>query len=182
MDNTCKVNKQVAIQLQKVNNDLQQHGYKLYVKDAYRSQALYDLVYQKRIELHGQENVDKIFKPIRAIHSKGNAVDVSMIDIKTGKEVLFRNDININGEKKSHEEIIASFYTFAYENSQDPQEQGYNTMRTILRNAMNKYGFVGLVHEYWHFELSNTIGILSSYSEQQLPISYRIDRDDQKSP
>jgi prolyl-tRNA synthetase len=181
-DNVCKVNKQVGTQLKKVNNELQKQGYKLYVKDAYRSQALYDLVYKKRIALHGKENVDKIFKPIRAIHATGNAVDVSMIDMKTWQEVAFRNDFDSAGNKKSHDEIISSFKTFAYENSNNINEKQFHIMRTILRRAMNKYGFIGLLHEYRHFELSNTIGILSSYVQNQLPISYQIDRDDQKSP
>lgn len=151
-DNICRVNKKVAIVLININQDLQDDGYEIYVKDAYRSQELYNLVYKKRIELHGKENVDKIFKPVRAIHSTGNAIDVSLIDIASWEEVMMRNDYNENGTKKTNEDIIKSFYGDAFKDSLSPEEIEFHKKRALLKNIMYKYWFIGIENEYRHFE------------------------------
>ena len=152
VDNICRVNKKVAIALVEINKDLKNNWYEIYVKDAYRSQELYNLVYKKRIELHGKENVDKIFKPVRAIHSTGNAIDVSLINIASWNEIMMRNDYNIDETKKTNEEIIASFYGDAFKDSLNPEEMEFHHRRSLLRDIMYKHWFIGIDHEYRHFE------------------------------
>lgn len=152
IDNICRANKSVALALVSINQELFTLWYEIYVKDAYRSQELYDLVYKKRIELHGKENVDKIFKPVRAIHSTGNAIDVTLIDINSWKEVIMRNDYNENGTKKTHEEIIKSFYGDVFQDSNIPEEIEFHNKRMLLKDIMIKYWFIGIDHEYRHFE------------------------------
>lgn len=87
-----------------------------------------------------------------------------------------RQDYNADGSKKTNAEIIASFRYDAFVTSNDETEKAYHALRKLLRDTMYAHGFIGMDHEYWHFEYNDTTTGVS------LPLSLRIDRDDQKSP
>ena len=151
-DNICKVNKNIAQILKKINEELQNYWLELLVKDGYRSQELYDLIYHKRIAIEGKEYVDKIFKPIRAIHSTGNVVDVSIINSITWEEIPMRDDYDELGKKKDSDTIIKSFYTNAFKDSTYNKEQWFHTNRMLLKKVMNEHWFDWINNEYRHFE------------------------------
>ena len=74
-------------------------------------------------------------------HSRGSTVDLTLFDMKTGKEVDMGGTFDYFGEK-SHPDY-KNITTEQYAN------------RMILREAMLKHGFKPLDSEWWHFTLEN---------------------------
>ena len=74
-------------------------------------------------------------------HSRGSTVDLTLFDMKTGKEVDMGGTFDYFGER-SHPD---------YKNITDQQYKN----RMILREAMMDHGFKPLDEEWWHFTLEN---------------------------
>ena len=72
-------------------------------------------------------------------HSRGSTVDLTLFDMKTGKDVDMGGTFDYFGEK-SHPD---------YKNITDQQYQN----RMLLRDAMLSHGFKPLSSEWWHFTL-----------------------------
>ena len=72
-------------------------------------------------------------------HSRGSAVDITLIDIKTGEEVDM-------GSPWDFFDPISSIHS-----SQITDQQLAN--RKLLANVMSKHGFKPLDEEWWHFSL-----------------------------
>ena len=71
-------------------------------------------------------------------HNTGCAVDVSLVDLKTGKEIEMPTAFDDFTEKASH----------SYMDLPAPILQN----RQILLDVMVKYGFLPLEHEWWHYD------------------------------
>ena len=77
----------------------------------------------------------------RSGHSRGSTVDLTLVDIRSGKEVDMGGVFDYFGEL-SHPDY-----------KEITPEQKAN--RLILRDAMLRHGFLPLDTEWWHFTLSN---------------------------
>lgn len=130
--------------LQKANELFNPFGYEVIVKDAYRSTELYDLVRKKRYENDGKEVTDRTLSLSTMPHNTGLAVDVNLIDLKTGQEVII-------WDKKDWPDGIFVDY---YKDKTDPASQKYQQLQNLLIDNMQKAGFkLGDKKEFHHFEL-----------------------------
>lgn len=132
-NNTAYLVPVVAKQLSKAQVQFNQHGVSIKVWDAYRPFA-------------AQEAMWKIMPDPRYVsnpkmggrHTRGTAVDLTLVDLKTGKELKMPTEFD-NFTKKAHSQKQYS----------DPEVD--KNIR-LLDSIMSKHGFVGLATEWWHYD------------------------------
>ena len=147
--------KEAAFALKKANDDLKKQGYIIEIFDAYRPQSAVDHFKRWAKDLNDIEmkpyyypTVDKsdLFKlgyiAENSAHSRGAAVDLTIVDMISGQELDMGSAFDYFGEV-SHSEYTEGL----------TEEQINN--RRILRNAMIKNGFKPMAEEWWHFSLEN---------------------------
>lgn len=145
---------EAARALKAVSNELFVQGYRLKVFDAYRPVCAV-----RQFILWGIEDTDIRMKPYfypdlekqelfskgyiakQSSHSRGSAIDLTLLDMKMGKEVDMGSPFDFFGEV-SHPDCKAI------------TEEQYNN-RMILQRAMVRNGFKPLDCEWWHFTLEN---------------------------
>ena len=90
----------------------------------------------------------------RSGHSRGSTIDLTLFDMKTGKEVDMGGTFDWFGEE-SHPDYCGDPETLEYKPREGgiTAEQFYNRM--VLRTAMLRHGFKPLDNEWWHFTLKN---------------------------
>ena len=144
--------KEAARALKTVANEVNAQGYRLKVFDAYRpAKAVRHFV------LWGIEDLDLRMKPYfypdlekqelfkqgyiakQSSHSRGSAVDLTLLDMRTGKEVDMGSPFDLFSET-SHPDSRAV-----------TDEQFENRM--FLQRAMVRNGFEPIFCEWWHFSL-----------------------------
>jgi D-alanyl-D-alanine dipeptidase len=146
--------KEAARALKSVAGELIVQGYRLKVFDAYRPACAV-----KHFVLWGIEDQDVRMKPYfypelekqelfakgyiakQSSHSRGSAVDLTLLDMKTGKEVDMGSPFDLFSEA-SHPD---------YRGITD--EQYENRMR--LQRVMLRNGFQPIDCEWWHFALAD---------------------------
>ena len=147
---------EAARALKGVANELIVQGYRLKVFDAYRPACAV-----RHFVLWGIEDTDVRMKPYfypelekqelfekgyiakMSSHSRGSAVDLTLLDMKTGKEVDMGSPFDLFSEV-SHPDYRGEMIT---------DEQYANRM--ILQRSMVRNGFVPLSCEWWHFMLKD---------------------------
>ena len=145
---------EAARALKAVSNELFVQGYRLKVFDAYRPACAV-----KHFVLWGIEDQDIRMKPYfyptlekqelfakgyiasLSTHSRGSTIDLTLFDMKTGKEVDMGSPFDLFDEI-SHPDC-RSITDEQYEN------------RMILQNSMVRNGFKPIDCEWWHFTLAN---------------------------
>lgn len=143
-----------ADSLRAVSDELIKKGYRLKIYDAYRPVCAVEHfkrwaadVNDTLMKPYFYPQIDKSllfqlgFIARRSAHSRGSTVDLTLVDMKTGKDVDMGSTFDWFGNE-SH------FY-----NAHITKKQLYN--RTILRNAMGKHGFEPISTEWWHYTLKN---------------------------
>ena len=146
--------KEAARALKVVSNELFVQGYLLKIYDAYRPANAV-----KHFVLWGIEDTDIRMKPYfypdlqkqelfakgyiasKSSHSRGSTVDLTLLDMATGKEVDMGSPFDFFSEI-SHPDYRGI-----------SEEQFENRM--ILRNAMLRNGFEPIDCEWWHFTLKD---------------------------
>ena len=146
--------REAARALKSASNEMIVQGYRLKVFDAYRPVAAV-----KHFILWGIEDQDVRMKPYfypdlekqelfakgytakRSSHSRGSTVDLTLLDMRTGKEADMGGPFDLFSEV-SHPD---------YRGITD--EQAENRMR--LQQVMVRNGFLPLDCEWWHFTLGN---------------------------
>ncbi len=146
--------KEAARALKAAANEVNVQGYRLKVFDAYRPAMAV-----RHFVLWGIEDLDLRMKPYfypdlekqelfrqgyiakQSSHSRGSAVDLTLLDMRTGKEVDMGSPFDLFSEV-SHPDSPAV-----------TEEQHANRM--FLRNAMVRSGFKPIDCEWWHFSLEN---------------------------
>ncbi|MBQ6019465.1 MAG: M15 family metallopeptidase [Clostridia bacterium] len=140
--------------LKAVSNELNLRGYRLKIFDAYRpAQAV------KHFALWGLEDTDIRMKPYfypdlekqelftqgyiatRSSHSRGSTVDLTLLDMTTGKELDMGGPFDLFGEI-SHPDYRGI-----------TEEQYANRM--LLQKEMVRCGFQPLDCKWWHFTLED---------------------------
>ena len=138
--------------LKSVSNELNVKGYRLKIFDAYRPVSAV-----KHFTLWGIEDLDLRMKPFfypelekqelfrkgyiasRSSHSRGSTVDLTLLDMRTGREVDMGSPFDLVSEV-SHSDY-RGITAEQYDN------------RMLLQSAMIRNGFVPIDCEWWHFTL-----------------------------
>ena len=146
--------KEAARALKNVSNQANAMGFRLKVFDAYRPACAV-----KHFVLWGVEDLDQRMKPFfypelekqelfskgyivsRSAHSRGSTIDLTLLDMKTGKEIDMGSPFDFFSEK-SHP---------GFKGVTDDQYAN----RMLLQNLMTRNGFLPYECEWWHFTLEN---------------------------
>jgi D-alanyl-D-alanine dipeptidase len=121
--------------LMRVNRELKPQGYGLIVHDGYRPW------YVTKIFWDATPSGKKVFVADPAAgsrHNRGCAVDLSLYDLKTGREVKMPS---------GYDEMTERAYADYAGGTPDERAR-----RDLLRTAMEKQGFTVLADEWWHFD------------------------------
>ena len=145
--------KDAALALKKVSDELKAIGFRIKIYDAYRPQSAVDHFIRwaedtnaTEMKAHFYPDVDKAdlfelgYIAKKSEHSRGAAVDLTIVDIVTGAEV----DMGCGFDFFS--EVAHSYHTAGL-----TAEQIDN--RAILRRAMMANGFLPNPDEWWHYRL-----------------------------
>lgn len=148
------ITKEAARALKAVSNEMNVKGYRLKIFDAYRPATAV-----KHFVLWGIEDLDQRMKPFfypnlektalfelgyiasQSSHSRGSTVDLTLLDMQTGKEVDMGSPFDYFSEE-SHPDYKGV-----------TEEQFENRM--LLQSVMIKHGFEPIDCEWWHFTLKN---------------------------
>ena len=147
--------KETAFALKKANDDLKKQGYIIEIFDAYRPQSAVEHFKRWAKDLGAIEmkpyyypNVDKSelfnlgYIAEKSSHSRGAAVDLTIVDMMSGQELDMGSAFDFFGD------ISHSLHTEGLTETQINN-------RRILRKAMTENGFKPLHEEWWHFSLEN---------------------------
>ncbi len=138
-----QVSNEIIQPLCEVDKELQKRGWRLYIKEGYRSEALYKIVYQRRVEKYGKEATDALFNMKSMPHARGTSVDVAIWDAGKNQEIFMRNSDDGNP---------ALFIGF-YRGRGDEEARKYQELQDYLANLMIAHGFrIGAKREYFHFD------------------------------
>ena len=148
------ITKEAARALKTVSNQLNVQGYRLKVFDAYRPVAavshfmlwgLEDLDLRMKPffypELEKQEIFERGYIASRSSHSRGSTVDLTLLDMETGKELDMGSPFDLFSER-------------SHPDSRQVTEEQYEN-RMILQRAMVNNGFMPLDCEWWHFTMKD---------------------------
>lgn len=146
--------KEAARALKSVSNEMNVQGYRLKVFDAYRPATAV-----KHFVLWGIEDLDLRMKPFfypdlekqelfvkgyvasQSSHSRGSTIDLTLLDMQTGKEVDMGSPFDMFSEI-SHPD---------YKGVTDEQYEN----RMLLQSVMVRNGFDPIDCEWWHFTLKD---------------------------
>ena len=146
---------EAARALKSVSNELIVQGYRLKVFDAYRPACAV-----KHFVLWGIEDQDIRMKPYfypdlekqelfakgyiakQSSHSRGSAVDLTLLDMETGKEVDMGSPFDL-------------FSVVSHPDNREMITEEQYQNRMILQRAMMRNGFEPIDVEWWHFRLKN---------------------------
>ena len=119
-----------------VQHDLNKKGLGLKIYDAYRPYEVtikfFDLAADKNFVAHPKNG---------SRHNRGCAIDLTIINLKNGKELKMPTDYD----------------SFSPEASVDFKELPRRVIRNrnLLIDMMSKYGFAVLYNEWWHFDFKD---------------------------
>ena len=146
------ITKEAARALIAVSNEMNVQGYRLKVFDAYRPAGAV-----RHFVMWGIEDLDLRMKPYfypdlekqelfakgyvakQSSHSRGSAVDLTLLDVKTGKELDMGSPFDL-------------FSELSHPDCREITEEQYEN-RMLLRQAMLRNGFQPIDCEWWHFSL-----------------------------
>lgn len=145
--------KEAAAALKEVSDEMVAKGYRLKIYDAYRPQSAVDHFVRWASE-ESSTKMKAYFYPDlekgvlfdqgyigrKSGHSRGSTVDLTLFDMKSGKEVDMGGTFDFFGQR-SHPDYTGNL----------TKEQLNN--RKLLREAMLNHGFKPLSTEWWHFTL-----------------------------
>ncbi|MBR6284302.1 MAG: M15 family metallopeptidase [Muribaculaceae bacterium] len=148
------ITREAAFALREVAKDLLERGYRLKVWDSYRPQCGVDHFARWAKDLNDTTmrpyfypKVDKsvLFEQeyiaYHSGHTRGSTVDLTLFDMRTGKEVDMGGTFDYFG--------VESHPTF----KKGLTEQQYAN-RMLLRQVMMAHGFKPITTEWWHFTLA----------------------------
>ncbi len=148
------ITKEAARALKSVSNEMMVQGYRLKVFDAYRPASAV-----KHFVLWGIEDTDIRMKPYfypdlekqelfvkgyiasQSSHSRGSTVDLTLLDMSTGKELDMGSPFDL-------------FSEVSHPDYRGVTEEQYNN-RMILQRVMVRNGFEPIDVEWWHFTLKD---------------------------
>ena len=148
------ITKEAARAVKAAANELNAQGYRMKVFDAYRPARAV-----KHFVLWGIEDLDLRMKPFfypdltkeecfaqgyiakQSSHSRGSTIDLTLLDMETGKEVDMGSPFDL-------------FSEISHPDSKAVTKEQYKN-RMLLQRAMVRNGFNTLDCEWWHFTLKD---------------------------
>lgn len=125
--------KPVVESLQKIQAELKPQGLGLKIFDGYRPYAVTCLFYA------AIRDTTFVAAPWRGSrHNRGCAIDLTVINLKTGKELPMPSGYDETTERSFHD----------YQGGTAEERKN----REILRDAMTKHGFAIYKFEWWHYD------------------------------
>ena len=144
---------EAANALKAVSDEVNQMGYRLKIYDAYRPQKAVDNFVRWAENLNDVRMKDYFYPEVdktnlfsdgyidaKSGHSRGSTVDLTLVDMQTGKEVDMGGTFDHFGIE-SHPDFMSGITAEQFQN------------RMLLRYVMLKHGFKPLDTEWWHFTL-----------------------------
>ena len=125
--------KPVVDQLKIIQKELNKQGFGLKIYDGYRPYSVTVAFFKKATDKAFVANPNKGSR-----HNRGCAIDLSIIDLKTGKELPMPTPYD------SFSPLAASNYL--------PLPEDVLKNRLMLISVMEKHGFKVLENEWWHFD------------------------------
>ena len=142
--------KPTAEVLKKVQAELKNQGYCLKIFDAYRPQRAVDHFIEwvkkpgdtlMKVKFYPEVTKKELFNlgylASRSGHSRGSTLDLTLIDVKSGKEVDMGGTYDFFGKISHHN----------YPDITPKQKKN----RELLKMTMTKYGFLPYPEEWWHY-------------------------------
>ena len=146
--------KEAARALRSASNEMMVHGYRFKVFDAYRPAravkhfVLWGIEDQDiRMkpyfypELQKQELFSKGYIATESSHSRGSTVDLTLLDMQTGKELDMGSPFDL-------------FSEISHPDHRGVTDEQYEN-RMLLRRVMLRNGFAPIDCEWWHFTLED---------------------------
>jgi len=148
------ITREAARALKTVSNLAQVQGYRLKIFDAYRPACAV-----RHFVLWGIEDLDLRMKPFfypdiekqelfsrgyiasRSSHSRGSTVDLTLLDMSTGKEIDMGSPFDY-------------FSELSHPDCREVTDEQYAN-RMLLQDMMTENGFVPIDCEWWHFTLKD---------------------------
>ena len=163
---TAMLTREAADSLKAASDDLNAQGYRIKIYDAYRPQMAVSHFVRWAEDLNDTAmkpyfypNVDKsrLFElgyiAEKSGHSRGSTVDLTIVNMTTGKEVDMGGVFDWFGTE-SHPDCGGNPETLEYRPNDTITAEQFNN-RMVLRTAMMRHGFKPLDCEWWHFTLNN---------------------------
>lgn len=139
-----------ALQLVEVNKELKPLGYGLIIFDGYRPWSVTKTFW----DITSKEDKKFVADPRKGSrHNRGCAVDLTLLDLSTGKPVPMTGEYDEMTERSYPE----------YEGGTAEQRE----MRDLLRSKMEAHGFKVYEFEWWHFDFQGW----EAYRIQNIPFS-----------
>ena len=139
----CYLRPKVALALASANTQLRKKGYGIKVFDCYRPRPAQQRLWNK------MPNANYVTPPSKgSMHNRGMAVDLTVYDVKTMKELYMGTSYDFFGAK-AHTDCPSL-------------SQKVIDHRKILTDAMTEAGFLGIRTEWWHFYFPGPLAPLSS--------------------
>lgn len=141
--NKCYLQKEAAQALSNAQKDLEKIGLGLKIFDGYRPKSVNKVFWEVLRDRfpNPEERRNFVANPKRgSVHNRGVAVDLTLINLKTGAELEMPSTFD-DFSKKAH---------LDYNNTTEQAKKN----RTLLGKIMNKYGFFRKNNEWWHFNFS----------------------------
>lgn len=126
-----------ALAMKKVQEDLATKGLGLKIFDAYRPYSVTKKMWQVVPDERYAANPAK-----GSAHNRGIAIDVTLVKLSTGEELPMPTGFD-DFTEKAHQTYLDL-----------PKNVLQN--RALLKSTMEKYGFVALRTEWWHYSLADT--------------------------
>lgn len=147
LNDRLQVHKDLIAPLLLIEEELNKLGYKLYLKEGYRSESLYNIIYKRRVEKFGQTATDRLLNMKDMPHAKGASVDVALWSIKDDKEVYMRRG----------EDGDDALFVDYYKDKSDEESRIFYNLQSLVIELMQKHGFrLGTKREYFHFDYRST--------------------------
>jgi D-alanyl-D-alanine dipeptidase len=133
--------------LQAVQRELSMRKIGLKIWDAYRP-------YQTTVDMWEPIKDERfVANPAKGSgHNRGISVDLTLIDLNTGKELDMGTGFDDFSEKASHDYSRLSTQVLAN--------------RQLLNNVMKKHGFIALESEWWHYYMPGDHALMNFTFEQ----------------
>ena len=145
---------EAARALKNVSNEMAVRGYRLKIFDAYRPTTavshfiLWGIededIRMKRYfypDIEKRETFSKGYIARQSSHSRGSTVDLTLLDMQTGRELDMGSPFDFFGE-------------ISHPDYRGITEEQYGN-RMLLRGAMMRNGFLPYECEWWHFTLED---------------------------